>query len=70
MESEWPEKRMQADLPFMAHMPYSYGEAGFKAGNKLNDFPGQPSGASSRGHGQPHRPAPGCVLPPVLRAAF
>ena len=30
MESEWPEKRMQAVLPFMAHMPRSYGEVAFR----------------------------------------
>jgi hypothetical protein len=41
MESEWPQKRMQAVLPFMAHMPCSYGEVAFKNGNRIND-----SGAS------------------------
>jgi hypothetical protein len=38
MKSEWPERRMQADLPFMAHMPYCYDGISFKTGNKQNDF--------------------------------
>ena len=62
MESKWPRKRIQADLPFMANTPYNHCEGGLKAGNKLNDL-AAPSRASSRDHGQPHRPAPVCVLP-------
>jgi hypothetical protein len=56
MESEWPEKRMQAVLPFMARMPCSHGEVAFKNGNRLNDSGAPPSRPSSRGHGQPRRP--------------
>jgi hypothetical protein len=52
MENEWLEKRMRADLPFMAHMPYSYGEVGFKVGDKRKNFAAPPSTALSRNHGQ------------------
>jgi hypothetical protein len=34
MKSEWLEKRIQTDVLFIAHMPYSYGETGFKAGEE------------------------------------
>jgi hypothetical protein len=52
MESEWLEKRMRVDLPFMAHMPHSYGEVGFKASNKHKSFAAPPATALSRNHGQ------------------
>ena len=51
MESKWPGKRIQAGLPFMAHMLCNHYEVGFKAGNKLNDLAAPPSRASSREHG-------------------
>jgi hypothetical protein len=50
MESKWPGKRIQADLPFMAYTLYNHCEGGFKAGNKLNDL-AAPSRAFSRDHG-------------------
>jgi len=50
MESIWPENRIRAGLPFMAYMPYDHGEAGFKPGNKLNDFIEPSSRTSSRDH--------------------
>jgi hypothetical protein len=52
MESEWLEKRMRADLPFMAHMRHSYGEVGFKARNRHKNFGAPPSTTLSRNHGQ------------------
>lgn len=51
MESNWPGKRIQADLPFMAHMLYNHCKGGFKAGNKLNDLAMPSSTAFSRDHG-------------------
>jgi hypothetical protein len=50
MESKWPGKRIQADLPFMAHMLYNHCEGGLKAGNKLNDLAAPPSRAVSQDH--------------------
>jgi hypothetical protein len=38
METKRPGKRIQANLPFMAHTLYSYCEGGFKARNKPNDL--------------------------------
>ena len=52
MENEWLQKRMRVDLPFMAHMPHSYGEVGFKAGNKHKNFAAPPATALSRNHRQ------------------
>ena len=51
MESKWPGKRIQADLPFMARMLYNHCGGGFKAGNKLSDLAVAPSTAFSRDHG-------------------
>jgi hypothetical protein len=50
MESIWPENRIRAGLPFMAHTLCGHGEAGFKPGNKLNDFIEPSSRTSSRDH--------------------
>src|SRR5579859_2548284 len=51
MESKWRGKRIQADLPFMAHMLYNHRESGFKTGNKPDDLAAPPSKASRRDHG-------------------
>lgn len=50
MESIWPKKRIRAGLPFMAHMLYEHGAAGFKADDEFNDFAEPPSRASSWDH--------------------
>ena len=63
MESKWPGKRIQADLPFMAHMLYNHCESGFKTGNKPDDLAAPPSRASSRDHGAALSTRPGCVRP-------
>ena len=51
MESKWPGKRIQANLPFMVHTLCNHYGGGFKASNKLNDLAAPPSRASSRYHG-------------------
>ena len=38
MESKWPGKRIQAELPFMAHVLYNHCESDFKTGNKPDDL--------------------------------
>jgi hypothetical protein len=51
MESKWPGRRIQAELPFMAHMLYNHCESGLKTGNKPDDLAAPPSRAFSRDHG-------------------
>ena len=70
MESEWPEKRMQAVLPFMAHMPCSYGEVAFKNGNRLTISARRPQGPPAETTGSPIDPHLAACCRPLLPAAF